>query len=66
MHSHCFDYVFHFAAVVGVIRTQENPIDVLEDISGIKNILNLSKNTSVKHVYFSSSSELYGELVELP
>jgi UDP-glucose 4-epimerase len=66
MHSHCFDYVFHFAAVVGVNRTQENPIDVLEDISGIKNILNLSKNTSVKHVYFSSSSEVYGEPVELP
>jgi UDP-glucose 4-epimerase len=66
MHSHCFDYVYHFAAVVGVIRTQENPIDVLEDISGIKNILNLSKNTSVKHVYFSSSSEVYGEPVELP
>jgi UDP-glucose 4-epimerase len=52
--------------VVGVIRTQENPIDVLNDIEGIKNILNLSKNSSVKHVYFSSSSEVYGEPVELP
>src|SRR5882757_585347 len=29
MLSYNFDYVFHFAAVVGVIRTQENPIDVL-------------------------------------
>jgi nucleoside-diphosphate-sugar epimerase len=66
MLSYNFDYVFHFAAVVGVIRTQENPIDVLNDIEGIKNILNLSKNTSVKHVYFSSSSEVYGEPVELP
>ncbi len=66
MLSFHFDYVFHFAAVVGVIRTQENPIDVLNDIEGIKNILNLSKNTSVKHVYFSSSSEVYGEPVELP
>ena len=52
MLSFHFDNVFHFAAVVGVIRTQENPIDVLNDIDGIKNILNLSKNTSVKHVYF--------------
>jgi UDP-glucuronate decarboxylase len=60
------DYVFHFAAVVGVQRTQENPIAVLNDIEGIKNILNLSKNSSVKHVYFSSSSEVYGEPVELP
>jgi UDP-glucose 4-epimerase len=66
MLSYNFDYVFHFAAVVGVIRTQENPIDVLNDIEGIKNILNLSKNSSVKHVYFSSSSEVYGEPVELP
>ena len=66
MLSFNFDYVFHFAAVVGVIRTQENPIDVLNDIEGIKNVLNLSKNTSVKHVYFSSSSEVYGEPVELP
>jgi nucleoside-diphosphate-sugar epimerase len=66
MLSYHFDYVFHFAAVVGVFRTQENPIAVLNDIDGIKNILNLSKNSSVKHVYFSSSSEVYGEPVELP
>ncbi len=66
MLSYNFDYVFHFAAVVGVIRTQENPIAVLNDIEGIKNVLNLSKNSSVKHVYFSSSSEVYGEPVELP
>jgi UDP-glucose 4-epimerase len=61
-----FHYVFHFAAVVGVIRTQENPVSVLNDISGIKHVLNLSKNSSVKHVFFSSSSEVYGEPVELP
>ncbi len=66
MLSYKFDYVFHFAAVVGVNRTQENPIDVLNDIEGIKNILNLSKNSSVKHVYYASSSEVYGEPVELP
>lgn len=66
MLSYNFDYVFHFAAVVGVLRTQENPIDVLNDIEGIKNILNFSKNSTVKHVYFSSSSEVYGEPVELP
>lgn len=66
MLSYKFDYVFHLAAVVGVSRTQENPIDVLNDIEGIKNILNLSKNSSVKHVYYASSSEVYGEPVELP
>ena len=33
---HEFDFVFHYAAVVGVKRTQENPILVLNDIEGIK------------------------------
>ncbi|MCT4582299.1 MAG: NAD-dependent epimerase/dehydratase family protein [Flavobacteriales bacterium] len=66
MLAYKFDYVFHYAAVVGVQRTQENPIQVLNDIEGIKNVLNLSKNTSVKRVFFSSSSEVYGEPVELP
>ncbi len=61
-----FDYVFHYAAVVGVKRTQDNPIMVLNDIEGIRNILQLSKNSSVKRVFFSSSSEVYGEPVELP
>ena len=66
MLAYNFHYVFHFAAVVGVIRTQENPVSVLNDISGIKHVLNLSKNSTVKHVFFSSSSEVYGEPVELP
>lgn len=61
-----FDYVFHYAAVVGVKRTIENPVMVLRDIEGIKNILDLCKNTGVKRVFFSSSSEVYGEPVELP
>ncbi|HSD13289.1 MAG TPA: NAD-dependent epimerase/dehydratase family protein [Flavobacterium sp.] len=61
-----FDYVFHYAAVVGVKRTLENPIMVLEDIEGIKNILSLSKNSGVKRVFYSSSSEVYGEPFEIP
>lgn len=61
-----FDYVFHYAAVVGVKRTLDNPVMVLEDITGIKNILQLAKNTGVKRIFFSSSSEVYGEPVEFP
>lgn len=34
-----FDYVFHYAAMVGVQRTLSNPLKVLNDIEGIKNIL---------------------------
>lgn len=66
MSSFGFDYVFHYAAVVGVKRTLENPKLVLNDIEGIKNVLDLSKNTGVKRVFFSSSSEVYGEPVEIP
>lgn len=64
--AHQFDFVFHYAALVGVKRTLANPAMVLRDLEGIKNILNLSKNTGVKRVYFSSSSEVYGEPVEFP
>jgi UDP-glucuronate decarboxylase len=66
MTAYQFDYVFHYAAVVGVQRTLDNPIKVLEDIDGIRNILDLSKNTGVKRVFYSSSSEVYGEPVVLP
>lgn len=66
MLSHRFDYVFHYAATVGVKRTLDNPILVLKDIDGIKNVLELCKNTLVKRVFFSSSSEVYGEPVSLP
>lgn len=61
-----FEFVFHFAAVVGVARTLKNPINVLKDIEGIKNVLLLSKNTGVKRIFYSSSSEVYGEPFEIP
>ncbi|MCS6818724.1 MAG: NAD-dependent epimerase/dehydratase family protein [Chitinophagales bacterium] len=64
--SYKFDYVFHYAAVVGVKRTLENPVSVLNDIQGIKYILDLCKNTGVRRVFFSSSSEVYGEPFEHP
>jgi UDP-glucose 4-epimerase len=66
MLSYKFDYVFHYAAVVGVKRTLEHPLWVLNDIKGIENILNLSKNTGVERFFFSSSSEVYGEPFEHP
>ena len=66
MISHQFDHVFHYAAVVGVQRTQENPVAVLNDINGIRNVLELSKNTGVRKVFYASSSEVYGEPVVIP
>jgi len=55
------NHVFHFAAVVGVKRTLENPLMVLNDLEGIRNVLQLSKKSGVERVLYSSSSEVYGE-----
>src|SRR6185369_5071686 len=65
-YSYRFDYVFHYAAMVGVKRTLAHPVLVLNDITGINNVLNLSKNGGVKRVFYTSSSEVYGEPVEYP
>lgn len=64
--SRRFDFVFHYAAMVGVKRTLDNPVSVLHDIDGIRNILLLAKNTGVQRIFYSSSSEVYGEPVEFP
>ncbi|MDB2370088.1 NAD-dependent epimerase/dehydratase family protein [Gammaproteobacteria bacterium] len=66
MNSYKFDYVFHYAALVGVKRTLDSPIMVLDDIKGIENMLKLSSKTNVKKFFYSSSSEVYGEPVEFP
>jgi UDP-glucose 4-epimerase len=61
-----FHYIFHYSALVGVERTQKNPLKVLEDIEGIKNILNLAVEFNAERIFYSSSSEVYGEPVEIP
>lgn len=60
------DFVFHYAATVGVARTLKYPTQVLNDIDGLRNVLTLSKGTGVKRVFYASSSEVYGEPVEMP
>lgn len=64
--EHRPDYVYHYAAVVGVERTLENPLDVLNDIQGFKVILDLCVEFDVQKVLYASSSEVYGEPVEVP
>lgn len=64
--KHQIDYVFHHAAVVGVQRTLEQPLSVLADAHGMWNLLEASKNAKVKKFVFASSSEVYGDPVEIP
>ena len=60
------DYIFHYAAVLGVKRVSANPLLVLPDINGIEYILKLAKENNVKKVVFASSSEAYGFSVNMP
>ena len=61
-----FDGIFHYAAVVGVKRTLEKSLDVLNDIDGTRNVLKLALTHGKPKVVFASSSEVYGEPVEIP
>lgn len=64
--DYTFDFVFHYAATVGVKRTLDHPMQVLSDIDGFKNLFGLSAEHGVKRVFFSSSSEVYGVSKEFP
>jgi UDP-glucuronate decarboxylase len=58
--------IYHFAACVGVQRTILNPSLVFEDLVGLKNVIDFVILNRVNHLFFSSSSEVYGEPVSLP
>ena len=58
--------VFHYAAVVGVRRTAENPVEALNDIEGVRNIFGLALKHGKPKIIYASSSEVYGEPVEIP
>ena len=61
------DHVYHLAAVVGVKRTLENPKEVLDvNIKGAENVLEAALNSGCKKVVNISSSEVYGNPVEVP
>lgn len=61
------DIVVHLAAMMGVRRTLENPLDVLRvNMEGTKNVLSAAAENDVERVLFASTSEVYGDLVEPP
>ncbi len=63
---HSIRYVFHWAAVVGVKRTIENPLLVLRDLDGIRYVLDACVAKKIEKIVFSSSSEIYGDPLQLP
>ncbi|MFH0837514.1 MAG: NAD-dependent epimerase/dehydratase family protein [Candidatus Aenigmatarchaeota archaeon] len=61
------DVVFHYAAVVGVKKTLEEPLNVLNvNLNGTRNVLEAALKSGVKKVVNLSSSEVYGEPIEVP
>ncbi|MCM8817968.1 MAG: GDP-mannose 4,6-dehydratase [Candidatus Omnitrophica bacterium] len=60
------DFVFHLAAVVGVKKVMESPIDsIIVNIEGTKNILKFCAKHR-KKVLITSTSEVYGKNVNVP
>jgi nucleoside-diphosphate-sugar epimerase len=61
-----FAAVFHYAATVGVRRTEENPLAVLTDTAGLYHLAKFVRAGNAERVIFASSSEVYGEPSHLP
>lgn len=55
-----FDVVFHYAATVGVRRTEENPGKVLHDVHGMQHLTYHARQGKIGKIIFASSSEVYG------
>lgn len=60
------EVIFHYAATVGVKRTLENPFKVLADAEITHNLLESARKCNVERFIYASSSEVYGDPVEIP
>jgi UDP-glucose 4-epimerase len=61
------DIVLHLAAMMGVKRTLENPLEVLEvNIDGTRTVLEASVDAGVERVLVASTSEVYGDAPQPP
>jgi len=61
------DMIVHLAAMVGVELTEKKRLECLEiNIQGTKFILDAAVKQKVKKVFFSSSSEVYGDQEIIP
>ncbi len=61
-----FDAIYHYAAVVGVKLTEEQPLEVLKDAKGLLHLADYARTEKVKKVIFASSSEVYARVETFP
>ena len=61
-----FDYIFHFAAILGVQKVINNPyITLKENIQTTSNLVDFSKKQKkLKKICFTSTSEVYAKTLE--
>ncbi|MGI6595163.1 MAG: NAD-dependent epimerase/dehydratase family protein [Elusimicrobia bacterium] len=60
------DFVFHLAAVVGVKRVMDNPVDsIIINVEGTYNVLRLCAKHN-KKTLLASTSEIYGKNTNVP
>ena len=60
-------YILHLAAQAGVRYSLENPHTYIDsNINGFINILELSRDHSIEHLVYASSSSVYGGNTKLP
>lgn len=59
--SHGYDFVFHFAGILGVENVSKNPYKTLSDnaLMAMNMVQFCSKQESLKRVFFTSTSEVY-------
>ena len=61
------EFVFHYAAINGTKYFYDIPYQVINNnIRMTQNVLEACKNSSVKKIIYASSSEVYGEPLEVP
>ena len=65
--SNKFSIIFHLAAQAGVRFSIKNPDQYYQsNIKGFYNILDLSRQFKINHLFFASSSSVYGDSTDLP
>jgi len=61
------ELLFHYAAINGTKYFYDIPFQVINDnVRMTQNVLQACKNSSIKKIIYASSSEIYGEPLEVP
>lgn len=55
------DYIFHFAAVLGVDIVADNPVDTMDvEVIGTRNVVMAAEENNITRILYASTSGIYG------